>query len=167
MIVIGGFQWLSSGGRSDAISSAKELGIEVGYKADVIKTRDAVLKIRARKGMLLDNSDNDTFSAGSFFTNPIVPENLIPEGAPKYPQADGTFKTDYSYFNFTTTNRTKWKPRLLYADFNNDGKKDVSYIDCDLGLKPATDKTIFIRNGSQFNEVSFFQVDSYAKSLLK
>ena len=82
-------------------------------------------------------------------------------------QADGTFKTDYSYFNFTTTNRTKWKPRLLYADFNNDGKKDVSYIDCDLGLKPATDKTIFIRNGSQFNEVSYFQIDSYAKSLLK
>ena len=76
---------------------AAELGIAVGEKADVIKTREAVLKIRARKGMLLDNSDKDTFSAGSFFTNPIVAENLIPEGAPKYPQGDGTFKTSAAW----------------------------------------------------------------------
>lgn len=76
---------------------AAELGIAVGEKADVVKTREAVLKIRGRKGMLLDSTDKDTFSAGSFFTNPIVPENLIPEGAPKYPQADGTFKTSAAW----------------------------------------------------------------------
>lgn len=76
---------------------AAELGIAVGEKADVVKTREAVLKIRGRKGMLLDSADKDTFSAGSFFTNPIVPENLIPEGAPKYPQADGTFKTSAAW----------------------------------------------------------------------
>ena len=76
---------------------AAELGIAVGEKADVIKTREAVLKIRGRKGMLLNDSDKDTFSAGSFFTNPIVSENLIPEGAPKYPQADGTFKTSAAW----------------------------------------------------------------------
>jgi UDP-N-acetylmuramate dehydrogenase len=76
---------------------AAELGIAVGEKADVIKTREAVLKIRGRKGMLLNDSDKDTFSAGSFFTNPIVAENLIPEGAPKYPQADGTFKTSAAW----------------------------------------------------------------------
>lgn len=76
---------------------ATELGIQVGEKADVVKTREAVLKIRARKGMLLDNTDKDTFSAGSFFTNPIVPENLIPEGAPKFAQGDGTFKTSAAW----------------------------------------------------------------------
>lgn len=76
---------------------AAELGIEVGQKADVIKTREAVLKIRGRKGMLLNPNDKDTFSAGSFFTNPIVAENLIPEGAPKYPQGDGTFKTSAAW----------------------------------------------------------------------
>ena len=76
---------------------AAELGIQVGEKADVIKTRDAVLKIRARKGMLLDPNDKDTFSAGSFFTNPIVPEALIPEGAPKFAQGDGTFKTSAAW----------------------------------------------------------------------
>ena len=39
----------------------RELGISVGDKADVIKTREAVLKIRARKGMLLNESVCDTF----------------------------------------------------------------------------------------------------------
>jgi UDP-N-acetylmuramate dehydrogenase len=76
---------------------AAELGIEVGQKADVIKTREAVLNIRGRKGMLLNPNDKDTFSAGSFFTNPIVAENLIPEGAPRYPQGDGTFKTSAAW----------------------------------------------------------------------
>lgn len=76
---------------------AKELGIEVGEKCDVHKVREAVLKIRARKGMLLNDKDCDTYSAGSFFTNPIVSEDLIPEGAPKYPQGNGTYKTSAAW----------------------------------------------------------------------
>ena len=36
-------------------------------------------------------------SAGSFFTNPIVAESQIPNGAPKYPQGDGTFKTSAAW----------------------------------------------------------------------
>ena len=76
---------------------AKELGINVGEKSEVTKVRVAVLRIRARKGMLLDEKDRDTYSAGSFFTNPIVAESLIPEGAPKFPQGDGTFKTSAAW----------------------------------------------------------------------
>ena len=76
---------------------AKELGISVGQKSEVTKVREAVLRIRARKGMLLDEKDRDTYSAGSFFTNPIVAETLIPEGAPKYPQIDGNFKTSAAW----------------------------------------------------------------------
>ena len=34
--------------------------------------RHAVLQLRAGKGMVLDPEDHDTWSAGSFFTNPIV-----------------------------------------------------------------------------------------------
>jgi UDP-N-acetylmuramate dehydrogenase len=76
---------------------AKELGIALDERADVFKVREAVLKIRARKGMLLNNNDPDTYSAGSFFTNPIVAENLIPAGAPKFAQGDGTFKTSAAW----------------------------------------------------------------------
>lgn len=31
-----------------------------------------MLKLRAGKGMVLDAEDHDTWSAGSFFTNPIL-----------------------------------------------------------------------------------------------
>lgn len=51
---------------------AKRLGIEVGESASLSDIRGAVLRVRAKKGMVLDDSDPDTTSAGSFFLNPIV-----------------------------------------------------------------------------------------------
>jgi UDP-N-acetylmuramate dehydrogenase len=51
---------------------ASELGVEMGSRASVSEVRSAVLKIRARKGMVLDACDPDTRSAGSFFTNPVL-----------------------------------------------------------------------------------------------
>ena len=56
----------------------------------VADVRRAVLEIRRRKGMVLDPSDPDTRSVGSFFTNPVVP---APQqralGAPGFPSAGG------------------------------------------------------------------------------
>ncbi|NBO09093.1 MAG: UDP-N-acetylmuramate dehydrogenase, partial [Actinobacteria bacterium] len=46
---------------------AAELEINVGERAEVAAVRAAVLKIRARKGMVLNDEDTDTWSAGSFF----------------------------------------------------------------------------------------------------
>ena len=51
---------------------AAELGVALGERAGVGEVRSAVLKIRARKGMVLSPGDPDTRSAGSFFTNPII-----------------------------------------------------------------------------------------------
>jgi UDP-N-acetylmuramate dehydrogenase len=51
---------------------AAELGVAAGERAGVSDVRAAVLKIRARKGMVLSPGDPDTRSAGSFFTNPII-----------------------------------------------------------------------------------------------
>ena len=51
---------------------AAELGVEMGERAGVGEVRSAVLKIRARKGMVLNPGDPDTRSAGSFFTNPVI-----------------------------------------------------------------------------------------------
>jgi UDP-N-acetylmuramate dehydrogenase len=59
--------------------------------------RRAVLELRARKGMVLDAADHDTWSAGSFFTNPVVPAAEVPEGAPAWPQADGGVKTSAAW----------------------------------------------------------------------
>ncbi|MGW7535891.1 UDP-N-acetylmuramate dehydrogenase [Amycolatopsis sp. NPDC054798] len=53
---------------------ARTLGVEIGAKVPVAQAREAVLGLRRGKGMVLDPADHDTWSAGSFFTNPIVPE---------------------------------------------------------------------------------------------
>ncbi|APU12522.1 UDP-N-acetylmuramate dehydrogenase [Actinoalloteichus fjordicus] len=51
---------------------ARTLGVEVGARAPIVEVRRAVLGLRAGKGMVLDPTDPDTWSAGSFFTNPLV-----------------------------------------------------------------------------------------------
>jgi UDP-N-acetylmuramate dehydrogenase len=51
---------------------AVELDVEMGVRAGVGEVRSGVLKIRARKGMLLNPGDLDSRSAGSFFTNPVL-----------------------------------------------------------------------------------------------
>ena len=79
---------------------AKKLGIAVGEKAPVVDTRKAVMELRATKGMLLNPDDKDSWSAGSFFTNPIVSSEIasaLPEGAPKWPMSDGRVKTSAAW----------------------------------------------------------------------
>jgi len=51
---------------------AAELDVGLGARAGVGEVRSGVLKIRARKGMLLNPGDPDSRSAGSFFTNPVL-----------------------------------------------------------------------------------------------
>ncbi len=65
---------------------ARTLGVDLGARAPMTEVRAAVLALRAGKGMVLDASDPDTWSAGSFFTNPVVPAGTaLPDGAPRYP----------------------------------------------------------------------------------
>lgn len=54
---------------------ARRLGaVEGGQRRPVAEVRDAVLDLRRGKGMVVDPADHDTWSAGSFFTNPVVDE---------------------------------------------------------------------------------------------
>jgi len=71
---------------------AEHLGVAVGDRIPVDGIRDAVLTLRGRKGMVLDESDHDTWSAGSFFTNPVLDETAatrLPAECPRYVGADG------------------------------------------------------------------------------
>ena len=66
---------------------AGALGVSVGSTAPIADIRAQVLGLRAAKGMVLDPSDPDTASCGSFFTNPIVSENFargLPSAAPQW-----------------------------------------------------------------------------------
>ncbi len=76
---------------------AAALGVPLGGRAPLPDVRDAVLALRTRKGMVLDPSDHDTWSTGSFFTNPIVDASAVPSGAPRWEQPDGRVKTSAAW----------------------------------------------------------------------
>ena len=76
---------------------AKELSVEIGARAPISEVRAAVLKLRERKGMLLGQN---IWSAGSFFTNPILSAAdaaKLPADAPRWPQPNGDVKTSAAW----------------------------------------------------------------------
>jgi UDP-N-acetylmuramate dehydrogenase len=75
---------------------ARELGSKTGDRVPLADVAEAVLHLRRTKGMVLDASDPDTKSVGSFFTNPVLdgPEmarlaKVAPE-VPRFPTEAGT-----------------------------------------------------------------------------
>jgi len=84
------FELQDLGGLSRPLYStqiAADLGVEMGAQVPLAEVRNSVLKLRARKGMVLDAKDPDSVSCGSFFTNPIVSDRVaraLPTEAPKY-----------------------------------------------------------------------------------
>ena len=106
------FQLTDTGGLSAPVrykDLAAALGLEVGERAPLKAVREAVLEQRRRRGMVLDPADHDTWSAGSFFTNPVLsPEDFaaleerctvlmktVPP--PRYPEPDGRIKTSAAW----------------------------------------------------------------------
>lgn len=80
----------------DLAAALADAGATVPSPADL---REAVLRIRRRKGMVHDPADPDTHSVGSFFTNPVVAAGVraritadTGQPAPGFPQADGRVK---------------------------------------------------------------------------
>jgi UDP-N-acetylmuramate dehydrogenase len=70
---------------------AKRLGIEPGGTAPSKDVREVVLDLRRSKGMVLDPGDHDTWSVGSFFVNPFVAPEQVPDGCPNW-EVDGRVK---------------------------------------------------------------------------
>ncbi|MFI6445604.1 UDP-N-acetylmuramate dehydrogenase [Kitasatospora sp. NPDC050543] len=84
---------------------ARTLGVEAGDRVDLRTAYDTVLRLRGGKGMVLDPADHDTWSAGSFFTNPILTAEqyedflarLDGRPAPAFPTGDGRTKTSAAW----------------------------------------------------------------------
>jgi UDP-N-acetylmuramate dehydrogenase len=94
---------LADGGLSAPIryaELARVLEIAVGARVPVAAARAAVLELRRGKGMVLDPADHDTWSCGSFFTNPVLPDAAVPAvrkrardtAMPTYPAGPGRTK---------------------------------------------------------------------------
>jgi len=90
---------LDESGRSAPIryrELAEALDLPLGSAADPAEVRAAVLALRTAKGMVLDPDDHDTWSAGSFFTNPVISAEEFDRvraatlgPVPHYPAPDG------------------------------------------------------------------------------
>jgi UDP-N-acetylmuramate dehydrogenase len=79
---------------------ARTLGVAIGDRVPLADVRTTVLELRRGKGMVLDAADHDTWSAGSFFTNPLLPAEdaaRLPVDAPRWPTADGRVKTSAAW----------------------------------------------------------------------
>ena len=79
---------------------ARTLGVAEGVRAPMADVRAAVLDLRRGKGMVLDADDHDTWSAGSFFTNPfLAPDQAasLPDDAPRWEQPDGALKSSAAW----------------------------------------------------------------------
>jgi UDP-N-acetylmuramate dehydrogenase len=76
---------------------ARALGVDTGTRVPSDDVRRAVLGLRRSKGMVLDADDHDTWSAGSFFTNPVLAADAVPDGAPAWQQSDGLVKTSAAW----------------------------------------------------------------------
>jgi UDP-N-acetylmuramate dehydrogenase len=90
--------------------TARALGVEPGDRVPASTARLTVLELRAGKGMVLDPDDHDTWSAGSFFTNPILDDaqyaaflaraaqRLGPDVTPPaFPAGEGRTKTSAAW----------------------------------------------------------------------
>ena len=87
---------------------ARTLGAAEGEGAPLADVRAAVLELRRGKGMVLDPEDHDTWSAGSFFTNPVLDDTAfqsLEERAattglgtpPRFPEPGGRVKTSAAW----------------------------------------------------------------------
>ena len=90
---------------------ARQLGVGVGDRVPLAEARGAVLEQRRARGMVLDADDPDTWSCGSFFTNPILrveqfealearAVERLGEGGPvppRFADPDGNIKTSAAW----------------------------------------------------------------------
>lgn len=66
---------------------ADKLGVSLGERVDIRAVRQAILELRRGKSMVLDDADRNTYSAGSFFTNPLLTAaqaEQLPAEAPRF-----------------------------------------------------------------------------------
>jgi UDP-N-acetylmuramate dehydrogenase len=130
---------------------AGELGIAIGERAPSQDVREAVLALRRRKAMVLDPADHDTWSTGSFFTNPVVAVDAIPDGAPTWPQPDGLVKTSAAWLieraGFTKgygTDRVRLSSRHTLAITNRGGATTAEVLDLAREIRAGVERRFAI-----------------------
>ena len=89
------FKLYKLGGLSVPMASGQitnHVGAEYGSQLPLQQVRDTVIELRSSKGMVIDESDPNSRSCGSFFTNPVVSSIKaleFPDDMQKWTMEDG------------------------------------------------------------------------------
>ncbi|WP_216387018.1 UDP-N-acetylmuramate dehydrogenase [Arcanobacterium phocae] len=126
---------------------AATLGIELGERAPAVDVRQAVLDLRRSKSMVLDDANRNTYSAGSFFTNPILTSaqaEQLPEQAPRFAVTD-----------HTTINQIGGEPTVIEGYVKSSAAWLISHAGFDKGFAVSdraslsTDHSLALTNRGQ------------------
>jgi UDP-N-acetylmuramate dehydrogenase len=114
--------------------------------ADLAAVREAVIAVRKRKGMVLDPSDPDTRSDGSFFMNPIIP---VAELTPFLARARARFGDDHAVPHFPAGDEVKLSAAWLieHAGFTK------GFVLGNVGLSSKHTLAVINRGGGTAREV--------------
>ncbi len=93
------------------VDLARELGVAVGERVPLAAAREGVLEQRRMRGMVLDAADHDTWSCGSFFTNPLLSADqmaALRDAAAKRLGPDGPTPPEFAGPRGTTKTSAAW-----------------------------------------------------------
>lgn len=79
---------------------AQALGVTIGSRVPGSQVRESVLALRRSKGMVIDPSDRDSVSVGSFFVNPTLGDAdvaRLPAECPRFPGGPGRTKVSAAW----------------------------------------------------------------------
>ncbi|HEX7149987.1 MAG TPA: UDP-N-acetylmuramate dehydrogenase [Thermoanaerobaculia bacterium] len=110
-------------------------------KLDLVGVREAVIAIRKRKGMVIDASDPDTRSDGSFFMNPIV----TPEQYEEFAKRPGTERAPHFPSDGDVKLSAAWL--IEHAGFHK------GYVHGNVGLSSKHSLAVINRGGGTAREV--------------
>lgn len=135
---------------------AAALGVRVGERVPAVQVRQAVQELRSSKGMVLDPDDRDTWSAGSFFMNPIVDAEIadrLPEEAPRFAQPDGRVKTSAAWLidqtgfakGYPGSGVARLSSKHVLALTNHDGASAADIVELARTVRGGVDQRFGIR----------------------
>ena len=143
---------------------AKALNVEIGGRVPIKEVREAVLKLRDSKGMLISSGLN---SAGSFFMNPVISKedsDLLPADAPRWQQEDGAIKTSAAWLienagfkKGESRGSAGISPKHVLALVNNGGASAIAIVELAIEIREAVKKKfgIALQPEVQFEGIKF------------
>jgi len=84
-----------------------------------------------------------------------------------YEQTPEGFRINRDRIEYSNKERSRWKARFIFQDFNGDGSRDVAYIDPHNFYHSLKDKTVFVREGDKLVERDIYPLEPFLRQIRK